>query len=99
MRYYFRQQTVLAVDLRNCKHCIIRNGGKSSVYLGATDNILTDSQPEMFTLLPRDGDAYAEQMLEFRNPNELFDGPLFIKVATASPAGEEFFEVAKFGCV
>jgi len=99
-RVYLLSTTPIAIDLRNCKHCVIRNGGKSSLYLGSTDTKLENSQPEMFTLLPRDGDAYAEQMLEFRNPNQLFDGPLFIKLS-ANPAAptDEFIEVAKFGCV
>ena len=54
----------------------------------------------MFTLLPRDTDAYAEKILIFDNPNELFDGPIFVRLA-GTPAGptDEFIEIAKFGCV
>ncbi|HAI40095.1 MAG TPA: hypothetical protein DCM40_19390, partial [Maribacter sp.] len=67
--------TPISIDLRNCKLAMIQNAGKSTIYLGSTASTLQSSMPEMFALLPRDNDAYAEKLLIFENPNELFDGP------------------------
>jgi hypothetical protein len=97
VRKSFTSSTVISVDLRNCKKAIIQNVGKSSIYLGSTDATLADSQPEMFTLLPPDNDAYKGNRIVFENPNQLFDGPLFCKVSTTSAL--DFIEIAKFGCV
>lgn len=99
-RIYLTSTAPVSIDLRNCKKVIIQNAGRSSIYLGSTNQTLQTSQPEMFTLLPRDTDAYAEKILIFDNPNELFDGPIFVRLA-GTPAGptDEFIEIAKFGCV
>lgn len=99
-RVYLTSTVPIAIDLRNCKLALIQNSGKSSLYLGATDQPMTMAHPEIFTLLPRDNDAYMEHILKFENPNQLFDGPLWVKLASA-PAGatDEFIEIAKFGCV
>lgn len=99
-RIYLPNTTPISIDLRNCKLAMIQNTGRSSIYLGSTAATLQSSMPEMFTLLPRDTDAYAEKLIIFENPNELFTGPIFIKLASnpSSPT-DEHFEIAKFGCV
>lgn len=99
-RIYLIDTKPVSIDLRNCKKVMIQNTGRNSIYLGSTNQTLAASMPEMFTLLPRDTDAYREQTLIFENPNQLFDGPIFVRLAN-SPSGptEEHIEIAKFGCV
>ena len=96
---YILNTSPVSIDLRNCKKVEIENVGKSSLYLGSSGQTLQQSQPEMFTLLPKDNNAYHSKILSFKNPNQLFNGPIFVRVASnpTSPT-DEAIQIAKYGC-